>query len=551
MMQSCSDAAKMMLKPIMTLECPAHREYFCESMSYFPDGKRIISGLSDKIVRQWDLQTGKEIENARDVHEHEVLMVAVSRDGRWVVTVAGEGVDILALKAWETETGIVKTFVGHSRAIGCIDISVDSSLLASGSDDSTARIWSLETGKLVAGPFKTAGVYVGAIRFSQDSKKLAVNSFSMRCLEVWDIETETLDVRIGKASKRGYSPSPSVFWTNKGTILAAFRFTLDDEFPGTIYEFDPSTLDTVGAPFEGHTKYIHGLALSFDGALFASISWDNTIKLWALESHQLLASFDVLIPRYIIFSPVSHQLAYATSALEGCKIYICNIPPDILASIGPAVGGRRTSATLGDLLESDATRPATRPAGARRTRVISPVISSSPRPPRALPSREPQQPAILRHLHNFLRFSSFKNTIPTVQNIQPRDPLDFPATTSLPPNRSPSAQATVQGRSQNSRLMPSTTLSSTTAPAISKSHLLSWRAIREGHTGHVALPIVDVPFTRGDERNAAAGALRGNGGYTRDEDFDPPPPDPDSQQSSAAVQMNSGQHGSGRLCFCF
>ncbi|OJA18579.1 hypothetical protein AZE42_07856 [Rhizopogon vesiculosus] len=38
-----------------------------------PDGKRIISGASDKIVRQWDLQTGKEIEKAWNVPEHEYV----------------------------------------------------------------------------------------------------------------------------------------------------------------------------------------------------------------------------------------------------------------------------------------------------------------------------------------------------------------------------------------------------------------------------------------------------------------------------------------------
>ncbi|OAX39684.1 hypothetical protein K503DRAFT_781966 [Rhizopogon vinicolor AM-OR11-026] len=37
--------------------------------------------------------------------------------------------------------------------------------------DSTARIWSLDTGKLVVGPFESAA-WVGAVRFSYDSKKL-------------------------------------------------------------------------------------------------------------------------------------------------------------------------------------------------------------------------------------------------------------------------------------------------------------------------------------------------------------------------------------------
>ena len=45
------------------------------------------------------------------------------------------------------------------------------------------------------------------------------------------------------------------------------------------------------------------------------------------------------------------------------------------------------------------------------------------------------------------------------------------------------------------------------------------------------------------QRNATAGAPKGNGGYRRDEDFDPPPPAPTgnitSQQPSAAAQTQS------------
>ncbi|KAG2339310.1 WD40 repeat-like protein [Suillus weaverae] len=228
---------KSILTPTITLK--GHKKWI-RSISYFPDGQRMISGSWDKTTRQWDLKAGKEIEEARD-------------------------------------TGIVKTFKGHSRQIFCIDISADNTLLASGSLDATARIWNLETGKLVAGPFKSASL-VCAVRFSPDSKKLAVHDSTK-----------------------------------------------------TIYEFDAVTLETVGAPFEGHTKAIGGLALSFDGALLASASADNTIKLWAFESRQLLASFDVQNPSPLILSPDSCQLAYTTDTEDDCKICICDTPPDILA----------------------------------------------------------------------------------------------------------------------------------------------------------------------------------------------------------------------------
>jgi WD40 repeat protein len=264
--------SKMTPELMKTLES---HENIVSSMHYFPDGKRIISGSYDKTTRQWDMQTGKEIEKARDVCEWTVRAVAVSRDGRWVITAGGE-YEHGELKACEIETGIVKTFKGHSQWVECIDICADSTLFASGSVDGTTRIWNLDTGKPVGGPFGGVG-WVGAVRFSRNSTKLAVNSNDRMCLEVWNVQTQKLDKRVGEYLNRDHS-SAVVFWTNQGTILVVFSF-ITEKPATTIYEFDASTLETVGAPFKGHTETICGLALSFDGALVASVSHDDTIKL--------------------------------------------------------------------------------------------------------------------------------------------------------------------------------------------------------------------------------------------------------------------------------
>jgi hypothetical protein len=63
-------------------------------------------------------------------------------------------------------------------------------------------------------------------------------------------------------------------------------------------------LETVGPPFGGHTNTATGLALSLDSTLFTSTSQD-TIKLWAFECRQLLASFDVQYLLRLTLSPDS------------------------------------------------------------------------------------------------------------------------------------------------------------------------------------------------------------------------------------------------------
>ncbi|KAG2110799.1 WD40-repeat-containing domain protein [Suillus clintonianus] len=518
-------ATKLILKPKMTLKGHGLE---IRSISYFPDGQRIISGSFDKTARQWDLKAGKELEKARGVCENEVSAVAVSRDGRWVVTASGNH-HHSELKACEVEMGIVKEFKGHSAMIECIDISADSKLLASGSRDFTARIWNLETGELVAGPFQSVD-WVGAVRFPMDSKKLAVNSWVGKCLEVWDIQKQKLDARMGKPGGGRMITAP-IFWTNNNkTILAAFNFT-DDLDAKTIYEFNALTLETVGTPFEGHTRLVTGLALSSDNTLLASASANNTINLWAFESRQLLASLDVQDLFTLALSPDSRKIAYTTATYDEYKhkICICDIPRDVLAQA--RTSARKTS-NLNDLLNSDAPR---RPPTVPRRPPI-PVIPMVQRPP---PIINPQQPILLR-LRKLLPFSSHTAAIPPVRNhIEPRGPLDLSATLPLP--HSLSGPTATQGRSDiNSSENPrplSTIRSSAATPTTFSTRLhniSTWWPVR---AGHALPPIVDVPLAPGQLRNAAAGAPGPDNEYIREEDYVPP-------------ELNTGTHGSDRYCFC-
>ncbi|KAG2053056.1 hypothetical protein BDR06DRAFT_1008954 [Suillus hirtellus] len=126
-----------------------HHEYkYVSCISYSPDGKQMISGSDDETMRRWDLREGKEIEEAQEVCDDGINGVGVSTDGRWVVT-AGYSLG-LKVSTSEVETGIRAT------------------LVASGSEYGTARIWSLDTGELIAGPFEAGeGSLTMSVRLSE------------------------------------------------------------------------------------------------------------------------------------------------------------------------------------------------------------------------------------------------------------------------------------------------------------------------------------------------------------------------------------------------
>ncbi|KIK41073.1 hypothetical protein CY34DRAFT_227797 [Suillus luteus UH-Slu-Lm8-n1] len=371
--QSVATADIPVLTPVMTLEGhepwnitsegETHELKYISCISYFPDGKQMISGSRDETIRRWDLRKGKEMEKDREVDEY-VNALGVSRDGRWVVIAGGNGI-----KVSEVETGIVRTFHEDSW-IDCIDISADSTLLAGGSY-CEVRIWNLDTGEPVAGPFDIGDYIPHALRFSEDSRKLAVSSYDNERdsndhhLEVWDVHTQKLDVQKHTARDIGGLNLP-IFWTTKDkSIVTAFNSPADK-----ISEFDASTLKTIGAPFK-LPSFVHGLALSSDCVLLASSSYDRTIKLWAFESRQLLASFHVESFFTLLFSPDSRQLA--------CT---CRVPTNL------------------NIL------------------IYSTLMQHVVRDPRPFP----------RFLRKLLPFSSRTNVVHT----EPHNLLDFPATSPLP-----------------------------------------------------------------------------------------------------------------------
>ncbi|KAG1811637.1 kinase-like domain-containing protein [Suillus variegatus] len=196
-----------------------------------------------------------------------------------------------------------------------------------------------------------------------------------------------------------YTEAP-MFWTNKNkNILTAISFA--DRDAGTIYEFDASTLETVGTPFKGHTNIVTGLALSFNHDLLASAAEDDTIKLWAFQSRQLLASFDIQEPYILVFSPDSRQLTYATYS---CEICICDTPSDVLAQ------ARSSNVKLA------------------LSYLLAPVSSIvTPPPPLQIPSSTVGSllPQLRGDPHKLLPSSSHTPTVSSARNVEPDDlPLE-------------------------------------------------------------------------------------------------------------------------------
>ena len=80
------------------------------SVSFSPDGTRIVSGPDDKTVKVWDAVTGAHLQTLEG-HSDKVKSVSFSPDGTRIVSGSDDG----TVKVWDVGTGVLQTIHSDSN----------------------------------------------------------------------------------------------------------------------------------------------------------------------------------------------------------------------------------------------------------------------------------------------------------------------------------------------------------------------------------------------------------------------------------------------------
>ncbi|KAL7758393.1 hypothetical protein ACKLNR_012920 [Fusarium oxysporum f. sp. zingiberi] len=109
-------------------------------LAFSADNRWVISS-STSAIKIWDANTGSCLQTFGS-HDWWVSSVAVSADGRWVISGSGDKI----VKIWDVATGVcLPTLVGHGGWVMSVAFSADGQLVASGSGDKTIKIWDAAT----------------------------------------------------------------------------------------------------------------------------------------------------------------------------------------------------------------------------------------------------------------------------------------------------------------------------------------------------------------------------------------------------------------------
>ncbi|MBD2000121.1 CHAT domain-containing protein [Leptolyngbya sp. FACHB-541] len=173
------------------------------------------------------------------------------------------------------ELSIAHTFPGHKEAVWSVAISPGGQTFASGSEDSTIKLWHLKTGELIRTLAGDSGA-VRSVAISPDGQTL-VSGQSDNTVHIWNIKTGKL-----KQTLRGHlAPVWAVAISSDGQTLAT------GSYDGTIKLWNLNTGE-LNQTLAGHSGPVWSISMSPDGNSFASASSDKTVKIWNLQTGELL-----------------------------------------------------------------------------------------------------------------------------------------------------------------------------------------------------------------------------------------------------------------------
>ncbi len=278
-------------------------------MRFTPDSKRLITASGDHTCAQWDIASGQENRQLVLKHDEWVSSLDMSPDGKLALTACDDGVARLWRLADAKVLAVVKS---PGRPFNSVGFSPDgnTAVLAS-SEDKVVRLWNLspaaegvaadaakaDTTELLL-DFNKLGGEVWAATFAPDGRH--VLTIGGNEAEMWDLGTHRPVVR--------YSPHGAVA---SAAISPDGKLVATGSWDHSAKIWNIATGQAIRKLDGGHAGYINSVRFSPDGKELLTASDDGTARLWNIESGK---------PTGIVFRGHTARILEASFSPDGTQV---------------------------------------------------------------------------------------------------------------------------------------------------------------------------------------------------------------------------------------
>ena len=181
---------------------------------------------------------------------------------------------------------LLRSLEGHTGDIDGVAIDSAGRLAFSSSNDSTLKVWDLQTGKVLrtlkVRTYDDRGSYGVAV---DSAGRLAVIASDDRTYKVWDLQTgkalHTFEGGSAYATRKPYGVA----------VDSAGRLAVTASWDDTLKVWDLQSGKELHT-LKGHTQSVIGIAVDSAGRLAVTASWDRTLKVWDLQTGKELRTLE-------------------------------------------------------------------------------------------------------------------------------------------------------------------------------------------------------------------------------------------------------------------
>ena len=286
-------------------------------VGFSPDGSTVATASFDKTAKLWDAKTGDLLATMKG-HTDRLKYITYSPSGKYILTSTGKQWPYVpkgpvSARTWDAKTGKqIAEFKAHMDTIRIAKFSQDEKYVLTSSDDHTARLWEVTSGKeLHTFDHKSKIITVD---FSPDGKTILTSSSERRSpyiegirqpaepsMKLWDAETGKL--LIHKPHQQGVTAS---FNESGDQIITACR--------GVITYWDTAS----GKELATRREPLIGTTVVFcpNGKYFVVAEPDEPLELWSTADQKPIRRMEIEKPYRNFFSRDSRTFYSLTRAGE-------------------------------------------------------------------------------------------------------------------------------------------------------------------------------------------------------------------------------------------